>query len=95
MDLASILGWIATFLFSIMIVPQMVKTVKTKDTQGVSFTLYVIYLAGNIVALIYAFLITQPPLIFKYTVAILTTLIYIGLFITYSVRRRVTRDKPL
>ncbi|MEK7125838.1 MAG: PQ-loop repeat-containing protein [Patescibacteria group bacterium] len=35
-DLAQILGWIATFLFSVMLIPQMVKTIKVKDTSGVS-----------------------------------------------------------
>ena len=81
MDVAQILGWIATLLFSVMVVPQMLKTIKTKDTSGVSLALFVIYLVGNIIALIYALLISQPPLVFKYVVAILTTIIYIGLFL--------------
>lgn len=89
MDLAQTLGWIATMLFSVMIIPQMIKTVKTKDTKGVSVTLFIIYLIGNIIALVYAFLISQPPLIFKYTVGILITIIYIGIYINYSRRNRL------
>lgn len=89
MDLAQILGWTATLLFSVMLVPQMIKTIRTKDPKGVSLTLYIIYLVGNIIALCYAFLISQPPLMFKYTVAILTTIIYVGLFAVYSKRNKI------
>ena len=93
MDFAQVLGWIATLLFSVMIVPQMIKTINTKDTKGVSFTLFIIYLIGNIIALVYAFLISQPPLIFKYVVAILTTAIYIGLYVVYSKRKVASKNK--
>ena len=67
-----------------MIVPQMIKTIKEKNVNGVSLFLFVIYLVANIFALIYAFLIVQPPLIFKYVVAIGTTLIYLGFFFYYK-----------
>ncbi|NCN98681.1 hypothetical protein COU62_04735 [Candidatus Pacearchaeota archaeon CG10_big_fil_rev_8_21_14_0_10_35_219] len=39
-DLAQVLGWIATILFSIMVIPQMIKTLKTKNTEGVSLLLF-------------------------------------------------------
>src|SRR3989344_1977805 len=82
-DLAQVLGWIATFLFSIMIVPQMIKTIREKNVNGVSIFLFVIFLIANIFALIYALLIVQPPLIFKYIVAIGTTIIYLIIFSYY------------
>ena len=65
MDLAQTLGWIATILFSVMVIPQMIKTLKSRDTKGVSFFLFVIFLIGNIIALIYAILIGEKPLIIK------------------------------
>ncbi len=83
MDTAQILGWIATFLFSIMIIPQMVKTIKRKDTSGVSLMLFVIFLIANGVALTYAIMINQSPLIIKYVISIITTIIYIGLYFYY------------
>lgn len=88
MDLAQILGWVATILFSIMIIPQMIKTIKSKDTRGVSLLLFIIFLIANIIALIYAFLIYQEPLIIKYTIAIITTVIYIGLYFFYYTQKR-------
>jgi len=83
MDLAQTLGWIATILFSIMIIPQMVKTILTKDTKGVSLFLFLMYLIANIIALIYAFLIGEQPLIIKYIIAIETTAVYIAIFAYY------------
>lgn len=83
MDIAQIFGWIATILFSIMLIPQIVKTIKTKDTSGVSLLLFIIYLIANIFALIYAMMIYQAPLILKYAIAIITALLYIILFIIY------------
>ena len=84
MDFTQILGWIATFLFSIMIIPQMIKTIRTKDTRGVSLFLFIIFLVANIIALIYAILIYQPPLVLKYTIAIITTVAYITIFFYYK-----------
>ena len=80
MDFTQVLGWMATFLFSIMIIPQMIKTIKTKDTSGVSLFLFIIFLVANIIALIYAILIYQPPLVIKYVIAIVTTVAYIAIF---------------
>ncbi len=84
MDLAQTLGWIATILFSVMVIPQMIKTLKSRDTKGVSFFLFVIFLIGNIIALIYAILIGEKPLIIKYVIAIETTVAYMGIFIYYK-----------
>ncbi len=83
MDIAQILGWIATFLFSIMVIPQIIKTIKSKDTSGISLLFFIIFLVANIIALIYAILISQPPLIIKYIIAIVTTVAYIAIFLFY------------
>ena len=83
MDLAQVLGWIATFLFSVMIIPQMIKTIKMKDTRGVSLLFFVIFLVANTIALLYALLISQPPLVIKYIIAMIITGVYIGLYWRY------------
>ncbi len=88
MELAQVFGWIATGLFSLMIIPQMIKTIKSKDTKGVSLLLFVVYLIANAAALVYAFFINQFPLILKYEIAILNTIVYIILFVYYSRRQK-------
>jgi len=81
--LSQILGWSATILFSLMMVPQIIKTIKTKNTEGVSLLFFIIYLIANIIAIVYALLIDQFPLIFKYALAIMTTLFYIAVYAIY------------
>ena len=83
MELAQVLGWVATFLFSIMFIPQIIKTIQVKDTRGVSLMLFIISLVANIIALAYAYMIYQTPLIIKYIIAIIVTIIYIGVFLHY------------
>ncbi len=88
MEIAQLLGWTATFLFSIMVIPQMIKTIRSRDTRGVSLLLFIIFLVANVIALIYAILISQPPLIIKYVIAIVTTIAYIGIFLYYYAQEK-------
>ncbi len=88
MDTAQILGWTATLLFSIMVIPQIIKTIKSKDTKGVSLLLFIIFLIANIIALVYAIMISQSPLIIKYVIAIVETVFYISIFLFYSNQKK-------
>ena len=85
-EIIQLLGWIATILFTIMLFPQIVKTIRLKDTKGVSLFFFFIYLIANIVALIYAFLIKEPPLVIKYELGIVVSFFYIVLFVYYKKR---------
>ncbi|MSU73611.1 PQ-loop repeat-containing protein [Candidatus Kaiserbacteria bacterium] len=75
------LGWLATFLFTVCYIPQIIKTFKTKSVEGLSFALLFIQFVANIVALWYATLINQPPLIIKYVLGILFLIICMGVYI--------------
>jgi len=78
--IVQILGWVATLIFLVMPLPQIIKTIKTKTVEGVSAKMYVLFLIGNIIALIYAILITQPPLILKYTLSGLIAIFYLTIY---------------
>jgi uncharacterized protein with PQ loop repeat len=82
----SILGWIATILFTIELIPQIWKTVITKDVKGVSSWVTTFYLVGNVVALFYAISIHQLPLIVKYSIALPVAIISLSVFFRYSRR---------
>ena len=71
MQLESVLGWIATVLFTICYIPQIMKTHQKKTIEGLSFRLLFISFIANIVALCYAILIKQKPLQVKYSLALL------------------------
>jgi len=83
--LTQILGWIATIIFLIMPIPQIIKTLKCKSIEDVSIKMYVLYLLGNIIALVYAFLILQPALIFKYFLSGLIAIFYLTIY--YKIKR--------
>ena len=71
MDLAQVLGWVATALFTVCFIPQIIKTWKTKTVDGLSFLFLFISFVANIIALAYATLIEQPPLQIKYILAMI------------------------
>ena len=85
MELTAALGWIATFLFTICYIPQIIKTARTRTVEGLSFALLLIQFIANIIALWYATRITQPPLQIKYLLGILFLGICIALYI-YVIR---------
>lgn len=68
--IAQILGWIATVLFTVCYVPQIVKTIRTGKLDGLSVPMLWIQFAANCIAFEYAVLIHQDPLIIKYILAI-------------------------
>ena len=87
-ELASILGWIATFLFTVCYIPQIIKTYKTKTVEGVSFRLFGISFIANIIALWYASLIAQPPLQIKYILALIFLAICIAMYLKVFLSQR-------
>lgn len=90
MELANILGWTATTLFTICYIPQMAKTYREKTIDGLSFSLLSISFVANIVALCYATLIDQRPLQIKYTLAMvfLSGCIYLYLKVYFRNKRK-------
>ena len=92
MQLADILGWTATTLFTICYIPQIIKTSKTQTIDGLSFRLLGISFVANIVALCYATLIKQPPLQIKYILALLFLSMCIYLYgrVFFKSRRKLS-----
>ena len=82
--LIDILGWGNMILFSIVALPQIIKTIKTKTVDGVSIWMYYLIVIANIDAFFYALLIHQTPLLAKYTFGLITGLIYIYIYRKYT-----------
>ena len=76
-------GWIATVLFSLMLIPQIIKTIRTKGTKEVSILMFSIYLIANMFAFAYAYLIMQDPLLIKYFIGIVTAIFYIIVYVHF------------
>ena len=52
-----LIGIVAAILTTVGFIPQLVKTIKTKEVEGISLTMYLILFLGLIFWLIYGFLI--------------------------------------
>ncbi len=75
--LAETLGWTQMILFSFITLPQIFKTIRTGIIDGVSISVYFILVIANIIALWYAILIGERPLIAKYIIGIIVGAIYL------------------
>jgi MtN3 and saliva related transmembrane protein len=65
MTSADIIASLAAFFTMIGYVPQAIKTIKTRDTKGISFWMYFFSIVGVIFWLIFGFMINNIPIIFK------------------------------
>jgi MtN3 and saliva related transmembrane protein len=63
MNYTDILGYIAGFLILISLVPQIIKSWKTKSTKDISLLRYIIYIIGIIMWLIYGVVLVNGPMI--------------------------------
>lgn len=68
MPFHEILGYLAAFLTTASFLPQVYKTWKTKSTEGLSLTMYTIFLTGIICWLIYGIYLNSLPIILANTV---------------------------
>ena len=60
---ASIIGFIAAFCTTISFLPQAIKTIKTKDTSGISLGMYVIFTSGVFAWTVYGLMVGDYPII--------------------------------
>ena len=82
MDYTSIIGNIAALLTTISFLPQAIKTIKTKDTGGLSFPMYLLFVTGVSLWLIYGALNNQMPII----IGNLITLILAGIILGFMIQ---------
>lgn len=62
MDFISAIGFMAAILTSFSFFPQALKTIKTRDTTGISLVMYCVFTIGVLAWLLYAVLINDLPM---------------------------------
>jgi MtN3 and saliva related transmembrane protein len=55
----AVIGWIATSLTTVSMIPQAIVTMRTKNTAGISLWMYILFVAGVVGFIVYGFLLTQ------------------------------------
>ena len=73
MSFSTIIGMLAAFCTTVSFIPQVVKTIKTRQTKDISLSMYVIFTAGILFWLIYGIMIVDVPIIAANTVTLLLT----------------------
>ncbi len=63
MALEVLFGWIASFLCTLILVPQIIKTLKTRHTDDISMYMLIISVAGNAFWVAHASITENMPLL--------------------------------
>lgn len=58
-----LIGYFAALCTTLSFVPQAIKTIKTRDTSGISLWMYLIFTVGVFLWLVYGFIIENHPLL--------------------------------
>ncbi|WP_295655634.1 SemiSWEET transporter [uncultured Mucilaginibacter sp.] len=82
MNLTTIIGYMAAFGTTISFLPQAVKTIRTRDTSGISLTMYTFFTIGTLLWLIYGVLSTQWPV----AVANAITFVFASTIMVYKIK---------
>lgn len=70
MIMSEIVGFIAAFCTTIAFLPQAIRTFRTKNTDGISLSMYSIFVLGVIMWLVYGILLNDIPLIIANSVTL-------------------------
>ncbi|MEO6850183.1 MAG: SemiSWEET transporter [Mucilaginibacter sp.] len=81
-DAVSIIGYMAAFATTVSFLPQAVKTIQTKDTSGISLSMYALFTIGTLFWLIYGVLSLSWPV----AVANAVTFIFASIILGYKIK---------
>ncbi len=78
------LGYIAAFLTTVSFVPQAFKTIRSKDTNGVSLSMYAVFTVGVVFWLGYGVLLGSWPIIVANVVTLVLAATILALKLRYG-----------
>jgi len=84
MDIITIIGLLAATCTTTSFIPQIVKSVKTKNTKDLSLRMYLILAIGTLLWSIYGILNKSLPIIIANTIALSFSLIILALKFKYK-----------
>jgi len=80
----NLIGYAAGALVIGSLIPQMIKSWKTKSTKDLSLGRYMIYIAGIILWLVYSFMIGSSPMIISNSIALIFAMSILILKLRYG-----------
>jgi MtN3 and saliva related transmembrane protein len=81
-DIIEIIGLMAATGTTISFLPQAVKTIQTKDTSGISLSMYGLFTLGTLLWLIYGLLSHSLPV----TIANAVTFVFASIILIYKIK---------
>ncbi len=81
-NLISSIGLIAAFCTTVSFIPQALKIIKTKNTQSISLSMYILFITGVTLWLIYGAFIGDFPIVIANGI----TLIFAGIILYFKVK---------
>jgi MtN3 and saliva related transmembrane protein len=82
MSYIEIIGFIAAFSTTVSFLPQAVKTIRTKDTSGISLSMYVVFTVGTFLWLIYGIMTPSVPV----AAANAITFLFSAIILSYKIK---------
>ena len=83
-DLVTVIGLLAAFGTTVSFLPQAVETIRTKNTSGISLSMYAIFTAGTLLWLIYGIMFPSLPVAIANAITLLFASIILGYKIKYK-----------
>jgi MtN3 and saliva related transmembrane protein len=82
MNTVTIIGYLAAFGTTVSFLPQAVKTIRTKNTSGISLPMYCFFTAGTLLWMIYGLMAPSLPV----AVANAITFIFASAILIYKIK---------
>jgi MtN3 and saliva related transmembrane protein len=81
------IGLIAGLCTSISFIPQVIRTIRTHDTSGISLYMYVIFIIGVVFWLAFGIMIKSPAVIYTNS----ATIIFSGIILFIKIRNLIKK----
>ncbi|MFK7952301.1 MAG: SemiSWEET transporter [Ekhidna sp.] len=76
---SQLIGYIAAILTTISFLPQAIRTIKTKDTSGLSLTMYGLFIIGILFWILYGIQLGELPIIISNAITLLISSVILGM----------------
>ena len=83
-DFYEVIGLVAAFITTASFLPQVFKTYKTKDTSGLSLTMYTTFFIGIVLWLIYGIHLKSLPMILANSITAISSLFLVVMKLKYK-----------
>lgn len=86
MNFVSVIGSIAAVLTTISFLPQAMKTIKEKNTEGISLGMYSMFTGGVLLWLVYGLFVKDIPIIVANAITFILAVTILALTIKYRTK---------